>query len=189
MRIISGKHKNRVIPTSKKANYRPSTSKFREAIFSILSSGDFGDKSAIKGAIVLDLFSGSGILSFEAISRGAARATLVDNNPDHIKAIRKFAEKLGEKDNITTFIAEATTWRSFSDKFTLVFIDPPYKTEYFKTVLDNLHLNNSLAEEANIVIEMSKYDNLPEVSNFSVLKEKIYNNNKLLILGYEQGKK
>jgi len=57
MKIISGKHKNRIIPTSKDAHYRPTTAKFREALFSIITSGEFFNSKSIADAQVLDLLS------------------------------------------------------------------------------------------------------------------------------------
>ena len=108
MRIIAGKHKNRVIPTLKNSDYRPSTAKFREALFSILSSGEFADVRLIQGAQVLDLFAGTGSLSFEALSRGASSITLVDNCREHLDLALDFARKIGELDNISVLITDAT---------------------------------------------------------------------------------
>jgi 16S rRNA (guanine966-N2)-methyltransferase len=85
MKIIAGKHKNRIIPTIKTADYRPTTTKFREALFSIMASGEFFDLQPIVDAKILDLFAGTGILSFESLSRGAKNVTFVDNNPNHLK--------------------------------------------------------------------------------------------------------
>ena len=58
MRIIAGKHKNRVIPSLKNSDYRPSTTKFREALFSILSSGEFANTMPVENADILDLYAG-----------------------------------------------------------------------------------------------------------------------------------
>ena len=64
MKIISGKHKNRIIPTSKASEYRPTTAKLREALFSIIVSGEFFNSKPLDNAQTLDLFAGTGILSF-----------------------------------------------------------------------------------------------------------------------------
>lgn len=185
MRIIAGKYKNRVIPTVKDSDYRPSTAKFREAVFNILFSGEFMKSKPVEGAEVLDLFAGSGSLSFEALSRGATNATLVDINAQHLKMAENFARALGESDNITTHVADATNVRLPQSRFSLVFIDPPYKTQYLKRALDNLATSGCLRKQAIIVVEMSKYDDFEKSQHFVTVKEKLYGNNRLIVLCYE----
>jgi len=186
MKIIAGKHKNRVIPTSKKADYRPSTTKFREALFSILSSGELADDQPIMGAKVLDLFSGAGSLSFEALSRGAASVTLVDNNSEHLKSALVFAEIIGEKDNVTTLNMNATNLSGSTYKYDLVFMDPPYYNGYVAKAVKSLQMRGWLKDGTIIAIEMSKRDEFQTPAGFRLVKEKIYGNNKLLILKNEQ---
>lgn len=186
MRIIAGKHKNRIIPTSKKADYRPSTTKFREAIFNILSSGKFFASQPIIGAKVLDLFSGTGGLAFEALSRGAKSILLVDNKEEHLKSSYEFAKKIGEELKISTLLTDATNLPISTNKYNVVFIDPPYYHGYIDKALQSLIKQDWIEDGAIIVIEMQKTEQIILPKNMYLYKEKLYNNNKLLILKYEQ---
>lgn len=184
MKIITGKFRNRVIPTHKKSDYRPTTAKFREALFSILSSGGFVDSKPLEGAIVLDLFAGTGSLSFEALSRGAAHATLVDISEENLGLAKQFAEKLDCLDNIKLIIGDATCASRLQHKYSLVFMDPPYHKDYAAKTLINLDRNDLLERNAIIAIEMSKYDKFTVSGPYEMLREKIYGNSRLLILKY-----
>ncbi len=186
MRIIAGKHKNRVIPTLKKSDYRPSTTKFREALFSILSSGGLVDTKQVNGAHVLDLFAGTGSLSFEALSRGASSITLVDNCREHLDLAIEFARKIGEFNNISVLVADATFLSKAPRKYSLVFMDPPYHNNFVIKTLICLVKNGWLTDGAIIAVEMSKRENIELIDEVQLVKEKIYGNNKLLILRYEQ---
>ena len=188
MKIIAGKHKNRVIPTIKTSNYRPTTSKFREALFSIISSGEFVNLQPIINANILDLFAGTGIFSFESLSRGAKKATLIDNNPEHLKLIEKFANKIGEKDNINCQLADATDLARSNIQYNIVFIDPPYYNNLCVKTLNCLIKNNWLENNAIIAMEMEKTAKLVlgDFPNLHLLKEKVYGNSRLIIVRYEQ---
>ena len=98
LRIIAGKHKGRIIPSLKEAKCKPSKSKIREAIFSILSSGYFADYNLLlEGSKVLDLFCGTGCLGFEAISRGAGFVTFVDIERVNLEGVKDFSNNIGEE--------------------------------------------------------------------------------------------
>jgi len=182
MKIIAGKYKGRVVPTVKGSNYRPSTAKFKEALFSILSSGEFAQDNPLLNASVLDLFSGSGSLSFEAVSRGAKTALLVDTNRIHLETAKSFAEKIGESTNIKRLQTNVLHLSYTPFKYNLVFLDPPYYNDMVDKVLRGLIQNNWLAQGAIIAIEMEKAKTIKGYDSLTVLKEKIYGNSKLLIL-------
>jgi len=186
MRIIAGKYRNRAIPTLKTLDYRPSTTKFREALFSILSSGEFSDTQPVIGAKVLDLFAGTGGLSFEALSRGAECIVLVDNQTDHLKIARDFAKIIGEENNTKTLLLDVMRLPSSMDKYDLVFMDPPYYKEYVGKVLNLLVERQYLSDRSIIAIETEKRGELEIPQSMRLIKEKIYGNNKLIILRYEQ---
>jgi 16S rRNA (guanine966-N2)-methyltransferase len=186
MKIIAGKYKNRTIPTSKDLDYRPSTTKFREALFSILSSGEFASNKPFKDANVLDLFAGSGSLSFEALSRGAKSITLIDNNSKHLEVAKEFAAKIGEEKNISFLLTSAVTLPYASRRYSLVFMDPPYYNDFIGKALVSLIKNKWLEKSAIIAVEMEKLAEVDLPIGVSVIKEKIYGKNKLLILKYEQ---
>ena len=186
MRIIAGKHKNRVIPSLKNSNYRPSMTKFREALFSILSSGEFVENPPYKGANILDLFAGTGSLSFEALSRGVKTISLLDNNKDHLKVAKDFAVKIGEQDNVKFILASAISLPFAPEQYSLVFMDPPYYNQFVEKSLISLVKNKWLENKAIIVVEMEKCEEFAIPENVSLVKEKIYGSNKLLILRYEQ---
>jgi 16S rRNA (guanine966-N2)-methyltransferase len=146
LRITGGELGGRRINDPKRARIRPTTERVREAVFSIL-----GD---IAGARVLDLFCGSGALAIEALSRGAAEATLVDTQP---KTARGNVEDLGLADRATVARADATRFLRRADEgsFDLVLCDPPYRlADRLTADLAGL-LPGVLAESGRAMIESS----------------------------------
>jgi len=186
IRIIAGKHKGRVIPTFKDAEYRPSTGRFREALFSILTSGIFAERELIENAIVLDLFAGTGSLAFEALSRGCQTITLVDINELYLKQAIIFAEKIGEKDKVTCLKTSAINLPYSGKKYNLVFMDPPYNRNLISKTLWSLINKKWLDAGATIVAEISKNENVEIPFCIRILDERKYGNNKLLVMEYEQ---
>ncbi|MEL6685367.1 MAG: RsmD family RNA methyltransferase, partial [Pseudomonadota bacterium] len=103
MRIIGGTHRGTALAAVGKgdagAHLRPTTDRVRESLFNVLQGGRFGDP--ITGARVLDLFAGTGALGFEALSRGAAHVTLVDNGRVAQKLMRENIAKLRRPNDVT----------------------------------------------------------------------------------------
>jgi 16S rRNA (guanine966-N2)-methyltransferase len=121
MRVIAGTYGGRELVAPKGRETRPTSDRVREALFSIL--GDLGE------ARVLDLFAGSGALAIEALSRGAAEATLVDSAGPAITAIRRNLETFGIEAEVVRRPAlrflQAASERA--RQYDLVFLDPPYR--------------------------------------------------------------
>lgn len=178
IRIIAGKHKNRIIPTLKNSNYRPSTGKIREAIFSILTSGEFSNgRLFTKESKVLDLFAGTGSLAFESCSRGAGAITLVDINANYLQVAKEFASKIGELDKMTFLNINAVALPSAYHSF----IDPPYYHNLVPKAVNALKKGQWLKDGSIIVVELAKSDDFSDDS-LQLIKEKIYGDSKLLIL-------
>lgn len=121
LRVIAGVYGGRTLVAPRGSDTRPTSDRVREAAFSIL-----GD---IAGARVLDLFAGSGALAIEALSRGAAQATLVDSAPTAIAAIRGNLERLDIEAEVigrpvARFLHSA---RGGARQYDLIFLDPPYR--------------------------------------------------------------
>ncbi len=122
MRVIAGAFRGRELVAPRGRTTRPTSDRVREALFSIL-----GDR--VRDARVLDLFAGSGALAIEALSRGAAQATLVDSAEGAITAIRRNLRTLG----ITAEVVRAPALRfcegarNRARQYDLVFVDPPYR--------------------------------------------------------------
>lgn len=185
LRIISGKFQNKIIPTAKNIKYRPSTGKLKEAIFSILTSGEFfGSKLFNENTKVLDLFAGSGSLAFESLSRGAGFATLIDIDLSSLKIAEEFAETLNISDRINFVNINALNLPKANKTFDLIFIDPPYHNNIVPKVMKSLIKNNWLKKDTIIVIETAKTDNYAPDENIEIIREKLYGNTKLLILKY-----
>lgn len=187
MRIIAGSLKNRIIQTLPKAKYRPSTSKFREAIFNILNSYHMEDEINFNECEILDLFAGSGGLSFEAISQGAPSATLIDINPEYLNLTKQQAQEFDVLKQMKFIKADATNLPTATKQFDLVFIDPPYFEQMIDKTLRSLINKNWLKDNALIIIETPKTADIELLPNLIMQKQKIYNNNKMLILRYQNG--
>lgn len=184
IKIISGKYKGRIIPTIKNATYRPSTARLRESLFSILSSPCYEDN--LLDAEVLDLYSGSGSLAFEALSRGAKSATLVDIDENCLKSAKAFAEKIDRAEDIACFKTSAINLPYSGRSYNLVFMDPPYGKNLVSKTLTSLIEQKWLKSGSILVIEMEKREDFKHTGEFSTLDERKYGNSKLIVMKYEQ---
>ncbi|MEM7658133.1 MAG: 16S rRNA (guanine(966)-N(2))-methyltransferase RsmD [Bacteroidota bacterium] len=158
MRIISGKYGGRTLKIPKGLPVRPTTDRTKESLFNILHQ-----RVDWEGLRVLDLFSGTGNISFECWSRGAAEVVSVDRHPRCVRAIKQGLQALGQTGKVIQ-----SDVRSFLKKgggpFDLIFLDPPYDMEGQEELLELLWKNNWLAEDGWLIIEhrsQKSFDSLP----------------------------
>jgi 16S rRNA (guanine966-N2)-methyltransferase len=154
MRIVRGSVGGRVLRAPPGAETRPTSEKVREAIFNILPD--------VEGMAVLDLFAGSGALGIEALSRGAAHATFVDQGKAALTAIRGNLRELGLDARSTVLSGDAVALAARhvpASPWQLVFIDPPYRSDLaVRSATALAHL----ADEAVIVIEHDRRNAPPD---------------------------
>lgn len=148
MRIIAGKYKSRILKSLTHEGTRPTADRVREALFSKVQND-------INNGIVLDLFSGTGALGFEALSRGAKEVYLVDINKKSCDLIHENNELLGESANIinSDFMLALNAFANQNLQFNVIFLDPPYKTNLAEEALVVIAKNNLLLENGVIVFE------------------------------------
>ena len=166
MRIIAGTHGGRELTAPKGRATRPTSDRVREALFSIL--GNVGDLR------VLDLFAGSGALALEALSRGAAEATLVDSAGPAVTVIRRNLAALGLDAEVVRQPADRFLQAASRDarQYDLVFLDPPYR--HASTLGRELTsaLTPILARDARVVAESDRRS--PLGLELSLLDERRY---------------
>ncbi|HEX7574585.1 MAG TPA: 16S rRNA (guanine(966)-N(2))-methyltransferase RsmD [Bacteroidota bacterium] len=122
MRVISGIYRGRTLRTVRDLSVRPAADRVRQTIFDMLTN-----RMVFEGARVLDLFAGSGSLGIEALSRGAAHATFVENGHDAAEFIELNLRTLGCAESALVLETDALGFvRPGSGEFDLVFADPPY---------------------------------------------------------------
>lgn len=160
MRIIAGQAKGRTLKAPRGQEIRPTSDRVRESLFNVL--GQWCD-----GLAVLDLFCGTGALAFEALSRGAARAVLVDQGRQAKQLALENAQALGFADRVELLPlpvdrAVAALGRQGA-RFDLVFLDPPYALKAVQPVLEALVREGLLNEAARVVAEHGKHESAPDV--------------------------
>ncbi len=171
MRIISGKYKSKRLQAPKKLPVRPTTDMAKEALFNILNNlYYFHDIS------VLDLFAGTGNISYEFGSRGTENITAVDAHFGCIKYINSISKELdlninAYKSDVFKFLEKCNT------KFDVIFADPPYdfELEKFEKIVSLVFENNLLSEEGILIVEHSKQTNLK--NNIHLTSQKKYGGN------------
>jgi 16S rRNA (guanine966-N2)-methyltransferase len=166
MRIIGGKSGGRLLKVPKGFDVRPTPDLVKQAVFNSLGS-------RVENAVILELFGGSGALSLEALSRGAARATIVEKSARTGRMIRDNFESLSlHAGQLELRIQDALTaiqqLHSAGQKFDLIFADPPYgeknvgkRSESFaQKLLDHPHLSALLTSDGTFVLGHSRRDSL-----------------------------
>ena len=169
VRIISGSLKGRRLETPAGVVTRPTADRVREAVFSIL----YG-KTA--GARVLDLFSGSGALALEALSRGAENAVSIDSDPAAIAVIRRNIVHCGVEDRMTAIRwdirAGLDCLSRHTSRYSLVFMDPPYASDLAGTAIAHLRAIGCVAPGATLVVEHGLQSTPEAIDGFCTLNDR-----------------
>lgn len=171
LRIIGGQWRGRKLDFADGEGLRPTMDRVRETLFNWL-------QGEVVGARCLDLFSGSGALGLEALSRYAGEVVMVDKNPQATAMIERNLAMLGSK-NAQLFTMDAREYLAQvaacpPDKtFDIVFLDPPFNQQLLGPLCDRLEQSNCLSEQAGIYIEMENNSVLPELPRgWTVIREK-----------------
>jgi len=163
MRIISGKHKSKRITAPKKLPVRPTTDMAKEALFNILNNTYYFEDISF-----LDLFAGTGNISYEFASRGTKNIVSVDADYGCVKFIDKISMELDFgistiKSDVFSFLGKSTL------KVDVIFADPPYdlSTEDFAKIPELVFKNQMLLDDGMLIIEHSKHTDLSSLDHFS----------------------
>lgn len=148
MRIIGGKYKGRKIEPPSDLKARPTTDFAREGLFNILNNRvDYGS------ATVLDLFAGTGSISYEFSSRGALQVHAVEKNMKHFMGIRRIIENLGIENIMPIHTDSRTYLRTCNVKYDVVFADPPYDLPWLIDIPDLVLGAEILNEDGFFILE------------------------------------
>lgn len=166
MRIISGEHKSRRIVAPKKLPVRPTTDMAKESLFNILNNSYYFDEIS-----VLDLFAGTGNISYEFASRGTEQIISVDKNFGCTKFINETSEML----DMPIQVIKADVFKYLEktkQKHTVIFADPPYNfdLELFSKIPKLIFDNEILEEDGILIVEHSKHTDLSSIPNYTYSK-------------------
>lgn len=184
MRVIAGTRRSMPLKTIPGMSTRPTQDRTKETLFNVLQND-------VPGSVFLDLFSGSGAIGIEALSRGAAKAYLVENNREAAACIKENLEFTRFTEAAVLMETDAlTALRRLEGKAELdvVFMDPPYNHDYEKEVLEYLKNSVLITDDTIIVIEASndtRFDYVTELG-YSINKVKKYKNNQHVFLNRNQ---
>ncbi|MBQ8004170.1 MAG: 16S rRNA (guanine(966)-N(2))-methyltransferase RsmD [Oscillospiraceae bacterium] len=146
MRVISGIARGRVLKALEGDETRPTTDKVKESVFNIIQFD-------IEGSRVLDLFSGSGQLAIEAVSRGAKSAVAVESSRRAAEIIKENIKRCGFEDLITIHRGDFSEVLTKSAKYDVIFLDPPYSSNLMSKALETIYLFDILSNHGIIVCE------------------------------------
>lgn len=183
MRVIAGSAKRLQLKTLEGMDTRPTTDRIKETLFNMISAYMYD-------SVFLDLFSGSGGIGIEALSRGAREAVFVEQNPKAMACIKENLKytKLDKKAmTLTKDVLTALYQLEGEETFDFIFMDPPYNQELEKQVLEYLSESELAYEDTVIIVEASKetdFSYVPDLG-FRIIKEKEYKTNKHVFIEKE----
>ena len=168
MRIISGLARGTKLYTLEGEHTRPTLDRVKESLFNII-------KNDIPESTFLDLFSGSGAIGLEAASRGAKKVILCDKSKEAIQIIRKNIEKthLEEKVELYQLDYERLLKEKIKEEIDIIYIDPPYETNYAIKSIQIMIENKLINENTNIIIETDKEEIISHIEKMQIdIKDK-----------------
>lgn len=178
MRIIAGSRKGHKLHEFSGQDIRPTTDRVKESVFNLI-------QEFIPGSRTLDLFGGSGALTFEALSRGAESGVCVDISGTAVSVIKKNQEEL-KFDNFTVINTDAAQFLKSTDRtFSVIFLDPPYNKGFITPVINQIVDGGRLESGGIIVLESDFCDEHGDFSGLSVLKQRKYGRTYITV--YQRG--
>ena len=181
MRVLAGSARRLQLKTIEGMDTRPTTDRIKETLFNILQND-------IEGCQFLDLYSGSGAIGIEALSRGADRAVFVENNKPAVDCIKEnlaFTKLSDRAKVIANHVSSAlNTLEDRHQVFDVIYMDPPYNRELEKETLMRLSDSRLLNENSVIIVEAALETDFSYVIDmgYLVVKEKLYKTNKHIFL-------
>lgn len=180
MRVIAGSAKSLRLKTPEGFDTRPTTDRIKETLFNMINP-------YLYDAVFLDLFSGSGGIGIEALSRGAREAVFVEKSPKAMSCIKenlKFTKLEGKALTITGDVMDALYRLEGEKVFDYIFMDPPYDNGFEKRVLEYLSESDLIYDQTVIITEASRDTDFSyaEDLGFHIIKEKVYKTNKHVFL-------
>lgn len=179
MKVVSGRFRGLNLKAVPSNNTRPTSSKVKEAVFSMLTP------YLVSDGVALDLFAGTGGLGIEAVSRGYKTAYLVDKAYKAISTIKENVEKTRDESSFVVMKMAATeALKKFQDdqvKFDLVFLDPPYRMKITEQIIEDM-VEEGLLNSGAIIVDETDYDiDLSNFSKIELIKEKKYKDTKVAL--------
>lgn len=181
MRVIAGKARRIPLSTVEGFDTRPTTDRIKETLFNML-------QNQILGCHFLDLFSGSGAIGIEALSRGAVSCYFVEKNPRAVSCIQDNLKKTNLQKEAWVLsmdvLSAISRMKQQNEKFDIIFMDPPYDCSLEKTVLEQLKDGELLQEDCLIIVEASLKTDFSYIKSwgYELEKEKRYKTNKHVFL-------
>ena len=161
MRIITGTARGTKLQTLEGEATRPTSERTKESVFSMLQFD-------IEGRRVLDLFGGSGQMGLEALSRGAASATIVDQSADAVKIIKANAQKTKLFDRCVILTKDYKAYlKGTKEKFDIIFLDPPYDSNMLSEAM-RIILEQDMLNYMGVIVLESGSDDIPEYGNLTM---------------------
>ncbi len=154
MRVITGTARGRRLKTPENYDIRPTTDNVKESVFNIIQFD-------IEGRRVLDLFAGTGQLGIECLSRGAAEAVFIDENTAAVKIVKENLKTCGF--TAAVLQQDALSYLRHCGKFDLVFVDPPYDSGLYESVLETINSVDILSDGGIILCESRRENTLPDM--------------------------
>lgn len=182
MRVISGIARGTKLDSRESISTRPTLDRIKENMFNLIQ-----DK--VRDSVVLDLFAGSGQLGIEALSRGADRAYFCDIDKEDIVFLEKNIDKTRLTEKAIVLNADfKKVLKTVNERFDLIFIDPPYKSNFVEESLELIFENAILNTDGLIVIETDETQKIQELldskSYINILKTKNYGRVSLFIVSF-----
>lgn len=182
LRVISGTARSIKLITPEGTQTRPTTDRIKETLFSMINFD-------IPGAVFLDLFSGSGAMGIEALSRGAKKAVFIDNHREALACIQQNLSKTQLLDKGTIIqgdvLQKLQSLAGEGGKFDIIFMDPPYKSDLINQTLSAIKENNLLNDQGFVIVEHSSNDSISE-KEYNIYKEKKYKTTTMTFLSQEE---
>lgn len=181
MRVISGTRRGLKLKAPQGLDTRPTEDRVKESVYNILGQN-------FHGAVVLDLFCGSGANGIEFISRGAEKAYFVDKSREAIDAL-KFNISKAKFENEAVIIEDYMNKaiRNFDIKFDYIYMDPPFdRMDLYKKAFKSITENKILKPDGRLIIEYKSENNLLMYPGFIEIKNKKYGNTSIAIWGWDE---